>query len=424
MKTLHGYLKQLKVDRSLTVTREKAVAFLFVFGLSVAFWTSLHPWFLWPLETTYFVFAAAFIILAMMMDKRCSNHLFTNKHFWIPLLSYTLLLFFQKAKNDSNVTAYIESVFECFVFFALFRYKTTKLAYIATLISKMLGAFLCVSLTCYLLYLNGFGFPGYDLTYGDDFYSFTNHYVFMIDDRGLAAIFPRFLSIFLEPSHLGTVIAVLLLTQRGKWKKWYNVANIIALALTFSLGAYMYFVAIIFLNLWVKGKKFLSKLLATITVIAGFVAGSFVYNGGDNLVHDLILARLEIDDGELAGNNRTTVDFDQEFSSFLNSNDIWFGRELADDLGNSGYKVFFYRNGIFGLALFFVFILSALWTPNNKKASFSSIFVALMIFGVDGFVTWMCRFFPLYANAKTIDLIDSKEESNNDLKQSDHEPTT
>lgn len=146
------------------------------------------------------------------------------------------------------------------------------------------------------------------------------------------------------------------MTQRGKWKRWYNISLLLGLLFSFSLAGYAYLVAIIFLNMWIKRKNIVLKFLSVIILVSAVVGGSFVYKGGDNMLHNLIILRLEIDDGELAGNNRVSKNFDMEYQSFLDSSDIIFGRDYDySNFGDSGYKVFFYDFGIVGVLLLFVF---------------------------------------------------------------------
>lgn len=91
-----------------------------------------------------------------------------------------------------------------------------------------------------------------------------------------------------------------------------------------------------------------NKLYAAYWTYQLIVIGSFYYNNGDNLLHNLIVIRMEINDnGELAGNNRTTDDFQRQFNGFLSSNDLLIGRGDEEiPTGNSGYKVFIYRYGL------------------------------------------------------------------------------
>lgn len=307
------------------------------------------------------------------------------------------MFFDERLFKETSAFGFIAAGFNSFIFFSLFKVDPAIIHKFANLMAKVMGTFLVFSLGAYLLYLVGISVDLGEMVYGDFQYLLTNHILFVSNDYGfLSDYFPRFQSVCLEPSHLGTMLVLLLQTQRGRWKTWYNLIMLASVLLSFSLGAYAYLVAVVFLNLWTSRKKILMKLVAVVAVIASVVVGSFFYNQGDNLVHNLILLRLEIDDGEMSGNNRTTEDFDKEFESFLNSDDIWLGRELKDDHGNSGYKVYLYRNGIIGLTIIMLFIFVTLSRGKDRRSTLASIIVTLLVFLVDGFISWYCRYIPLY----------------------------
>ena len=63
---------------------------------------------------------------------------------------------------------------------------------------------------------------------------------------------------------------------------------------SFSLAAYIYLTVIIFLNLWIEKKEMFRKLAVTVALLIIAVTAAFTYNGGNNLVHDLILLPQEI----------------------------------------------------------------------------------------------------------------------------------
>jgi hypothetical protein len=389
----------IDISKFYLIKRSSLSKWLFVIGVILAYFATLRPWFLWSIGNTYMVFAGVFMIASMAISTTLKQTLYDNKRFLLPTAACAVLFFYERLFHETNISGYIGTLFNVFLFYSIYRVNPKILQETTTIIAKVLASFLTVSLACFFLYLMGVPFPGYDLQFGEDFYSFTNHYLFMIDDRSLFSVFPRFQSVCLEPSHLGTACAVLLQCQRNKWKKWYNIVLLASTLFSFSLGAYAYLSVIVFLNLWINRKKILAKALIMIGLILTVVIGSFFYNNGENLMHDLIILRLEIDEGELSGNNRTSIDFDKEYESFLKSDDILKGRELKDDLGNSGYKVYIYRYGIIGLVLMLSFLIITLKGYKNSRAGISALTVALLIFGVDAFVTWFCRYLPLYATA-------------------------
>lgn len=149
-----------------------------------------------------------------------------------------------------------------------------------------------------------------------------------------------------------------------------------------------------------RTQKIIAKAMGVIFMIAIIAGGAFVYNGGDNMLHDLILLRLEVDDGEMAGNNRVSKSFDDEYSSFLETTDVIFGRDYDySNFGDSGYKVFLYDFGIVGVVLLYIFYIFAFAKCRDSRSFLSALIVMSLIFGVDAFVLWMGRFIPLYIAA-------------------------
>uniref|UniRef100_UPI003FEEF9E5 hypothetical protein n=1 Tax=Prevotella sp. TaxID=59823 RepID=UPI003FEEF9E5 len=354
----------------------------------------------------------------MLISKTTKDNWFTNDHFLAPVMGYVAISTYMLVINETNINGYIVNVFHTAIFYSIFRLKTEKMEALMTFLCKTMGWILLFSTPAFLLYLVGFPFVGVDAVYGEDLYSFTNYFLFMIDDRSLWAFFPRFSSVFLEPGHLGTAAALLLSTQFGKWKKWYNIVLLVALLLTFSLAAYVIYVVVIFLKLWVQGKQFIGKLVMVVTFIAAIVTGSFFYNNGENLLHDLILIRLEVEDGELAGNNRVTEDFDTDFEKLCESSAIIFGKKRENpEFGNSGYKVFMYENGIIGTVLMLIFYIASLGKIRNRRATASAFFLALLGFIVRGYPLWYSNYLPYYGLSHDDPAIPDDDKKEKDKKQ-------
>ena len=381
------------------VKKETLSQWLFYAGILLAYWGSLNPWFLWSLGGLYPLVAGIFVITAMAMQKNIAHNRFVKTNFIVPTLLYALISTYMLISAGNNVNAYIANLFNIAIFFSLFRLKDTELANLMTFLSKAMGGLLAVSAICFLLYLAGFPFPGVDASFADYQYSYTNYFFFMIDDRSLFTIFPRFSSVFLEPGHMGTATVFLLMTQFGKWKRWYNVSLQVATLLSFSLAAYVLYVVLIFLKLWVQGRAFMAKLTITVAILAMITIGSFFYNNGENLLHDLIVMSMEVEDGELAGDNRVTEDFDKDFEKLAKSSDIIFGKKIENpEFGNSGFKVYIYQNGIVGLLLVTFFYLSCM-IGCKKKEGASALIISVLAFIVRGYPLWYSNFIPFYGLA-------------------------
>lgn len=400
-----------------TINKVTLAKLLFYLGLLLAFYGSLHPWFLWPLGDLYPLPAGALVCTAMLISKSTNDSWFTCDNFLAPIVGYVAISTYMLITNGTNINGYIVNMFNISIFFSIFRLSPERMETVMTLLCKTMGCLLAVSIPAFLLYLVGFQFAGVNATYGDGVYTYTNYFLFMIDDRTLWAFFPRFSSVFLEPGHLGTAATLLLSTQFGKWKKWYNIVLLIALLLTFSLAAYVIYVVVIFLKLWTQGKHFIGKLIMMTSFLATIAVGSFFYNNGENLLHDLILIRLEVEDGELAGNNRVTEDFDTDFEKLCSSPVVIFGKKRENpEFGNSGYKVFIYENGIIGTILMLAFYIVSLGKVRNKKAATSAFILAFLGFVVRGYPLWYSNYLPYYSLAHAASF-----SKGNDKEQEDKE---
>ena len=408
---------QLTIDRTklYLLKKQTLVNILFYTGVLIAFYCSLNAWFLWPIVPYYPILSGLFFIAAMYVSGTMSEPVFKRNDFILPILAYVLLGVYQRLVNGDNFNGYVATIFHAICFYALFRYDADLLRKLATFLAKSMACLLIVAIPLFILYIFGFPLPNSDLQYQDAFYTFSNYYFFLIDDRQLLVFVPRFQAVFLEPAHLATAIAVLLFAQRGQWRKWYNIVLLTGLLLSFSLGGYVYLVIIIFLNQWIERKKFIAKVIVTSIFIGGIVVASFFYRQGENLIHQLIVLRLEIDEGEMAGNQRTTKDFDADFENFLSSSDILFGRDKENTFGDSGYKVFIYDYGFVGTFLIFFFYISAFYRGKNRRAVLSALFITLLIFGVDAFILWYNRFIPLFCAAYCDGILRNKQSPENSL---------
>lgn len=382
------------------IKKEKLARTLLFIGMLLAFLGSLNPWFLWPLGKLYIIPAAMLVGTAILVARSMSeNKFFTRKDALIPLIVLVAFMIYERMSTNANINGYIIQFFRLVVFYALFTMDFAYLRRMTDFICKVMGGLLAISIVGHFLYILGFPLPGRDVEF-DEFYSFTNHYLFLLDDRNLFLIFPRFNSYFLEPSHIGQACAFLLLTQRGMWKRWYNMVLVATVLLSFSLAAYAYLLAVLFFNQWISRKNVIGKVLIAIAAIAIATVVAFNYNKGENLVHDLILLRLEVNDGELVGDNRVTDDFLSEYESFVESSDIVFGRNFEIiEFGNAGYRVFFYENGIVGVFLIFLLYFTSIMYATNRRAIIAVMTILLLYFWATAFMMWECVFFPLYAAA-------------------------
>ena len=374
---------------------------LFCIGILIAYYASMNVWLFWAIENLYAVIAAFFLILSMLLANSMNRSLFSRRDFLFPIVSCSVILFYQLLVNNSVFNSYLLVFFRLFIFFLLFRLNKEYLPKLSTFLCKSMACLMLISLPAFLLYMFGFPFPGRNAQW-HDLYFFTNHYLFLVSDGAINQIFQRFHSVFLEPGHLGTAIVLLLATQCGKWKQWYNVVNIVALLSTFSLAAYGLFVIVIFMHMWIQRKNIVMKIFFVVVLISAVVGGSFVYNGGDNMLNQLILARLEVNDtgDDIEGNNRVSANFEAEFNSYMESSDVFFGREMdKSTFGNAGYRVYIYENGIVGFFLVYLFYFISLKGGTDKRAFIAAIVLSLANFWIRAYPFWYGFYIPYYLMA-------------------------
>ena len=370
--------KKIRIYNLYIWDKESIARYSFFIGMIVAFLGSLNPWFMWPLGIYYIIVSSMFFALSMGVSLSLSKPYYDRHDYILPTLLITFLVFYQTFIRSRDLNGYIANI------------SST---------AKAMGAFLIVSMFFFFLYLFGFPLPSHSVHFLTT-YSFSNYYFFLLDDRNLFTIIPRFHSVFLEPGHMGTMTVMLLFTQIGKWKKWYNVSLIVATLISFSLAAYGLFIGVIFLGLWVRGKDVIKKGLYIGGLLAVIAIGSFYYNNGNNLLHDLIMIRLEVDDGELAGDNRVTGDFEADFESLMSSSDALWGRDRnTETFGNSGFRVFIYDYGLVGLFLVIVFYLVAMYNPRYLKAMTAALIISALNFIIRGYPLWYANFIPIYCVA-------------------------
>ncbi len=389
----------------LYLIRKTDISFaFFCIGIIWAFWSSLMPWFMWNTLRFNSIIPCFLTIIAFYVSYYFAPiNIFNNDRYALPSILALLTIVLMRIVNLNNIIGIIEALLIAFTIFSLLKLNLVYLQKLIKILCIIMGGFLTISIAGFVLYLLGFPLPSSPISNEDLLYSYQNYYIFLIDDRAFLAFIPRFHSVFLEPGHLGTATTFLLLTQIGKWNKWYNIVLIISTLITFSLAAYVLFIMVLFASAWIQRKKVFMKIIGIFFLIIITVIGAFLYEQGDNMLFSLIVERLEVtEDGDIAGNNRVTVEFDSVYDDYLKSSDILVGREYNIEefgFGNSGYKVFLYDYGIICLFLTFLFYLSMVTLGNNRRAIISTLVISFAAFLVRSAPFTFYYLIPIYASS-------------------------
>jgi hypothetical protein len=346
------------ISEKLLFSRESVGYGLMFFGVLISMFATIGVWLFWPIQNIFAFVAIIPIAMSWVISKNTGDSLYElNSSRYAPLIFFAFQIY-SVIINGNNINYLVGGLLSSLIILAVFSLKPEIRTRLARNMSMLMGCILIVSIPTWLLFVMGFPLSNVSVEPPNGLYTFDN-YFFFLNGNDEFTIMPRFQSIFLEPGHVGTMCVLLLFTQVGSWRKWYNLLMIVALLLSFSLAAYVLFVIVIFASMWMKGQRIILKLLAVGALLVGVGVGSYFYNGGDNMVNQLILARLEMDDsGRLAGDNRVTPQFEGQYDDFIKSDDIFFGRDYDIEkvgFGNSGYRVFIYNQGLVGVLFMIIF---------------------------------------------------------------------
>ena len=395
--------------------RDIAIA-LFTIGIAINIFASIHVMYFWMIEAYCPFVTMPLFIMSVLLSRSTRTPIFTRTDFLLPTLLSLIVQYYQCLVNAQNIVPFIISTASLCMFYCMFRIDKEIAEKSLTKICKVFAGFLIISILFFFLHFIGVNLPNVSVERGN--YSYTNFFFFLLDDRELWNILiPRFNSVFLEPGHMGTTIIMLLATQIGNWKKWYNVVLFVALLMSFSLAAYCLGVMLLFLRLWMLRRKIVLKVLGLVSFLGIIVGGSFVYNDGDNMLNNLIVMRLEVSDtgDDFKGNNRVSEDFEKEFESFLGSSDVLSGREMDyEGWGNSGYRVYIYDYGMAGFALFLLFYFFAFRTGRDIRAITTAFVLAMTNFWIRGYPMLFAFVFPYFIISQMNQKIDTLKEHDND----------
>ena len=142
----------------------------------------------------------------------------------------------------------------------------------------------------------------------------------------------RFSGPFIEPGDLGCVAAFILMAARFDFKryknlKWVLVGLLLSLSLAGWILAFIGYLLILFSDKRISG----SSVFFFVLLIVGSYLFAIFYNGGDNLINEKILSRLQVDeDTGFSGNNRTSLLKMEYFAAmFSNPNTMLFGYDQS-----------------------------------------------------------------------------------------------
>lgn len=375
---------------------------LFFLSITLAVFCSLLPWFVWPVARFFQMIACVPLILSILLSRSLLNPIFTRTDHLAPLLSVTAVILCMALCSGKNLNGFLMIPFDVLIFYALFKINLSDLQVLGDVLAKTMGYILTVSIPIYILYLLGFSLPHYHVAPDAVLHTYDNYRFFLIDDYAeVVSLFPRFISIFPEPSWLGMGCVTLLYCQIGKWNTWRCRIMFVATIMSFSLAAIICLIVMLFSVAWMKGKAIIGKIFLLFFFIVSGAIGAIYYNDGDNIVNTLVVQRLALDEeGNLEGDDRTTDSFTKEFHKMWTNGEWLTGEGTAHFQrfaeGNSGYRVFLYINGMLSFILLVVFFSLVLRGSDNRRAILSFILFMALTFIAHGAPLRYTYIVPLY----------------------------
>lgn len=358
--------------------------------LLLVFLKSLNAWFTWGLSLG--------LVNIIGILGICFFLLLNPKSLSIKKIDLIVILLFAVAKiytlNGLEINAYFTGFLTIFIISFTVLLKDELKIELFIFLSKSLTLIIIISLLFWIIHSIGVNFPFNTINFNNGQYWFNNHY-FFLDNLGEHVTFSRFSSIFLEPGHIGVIMAFLffiyIFYNRGKNFK----ILLVGILATLSLATYILSAFSLIYFLFKKSKnRFLHLLLALSLALIVFQYFSD-YNKGDNIINNAIIERLQFKDGNFKGNNRFSNQMDNAFDYFIQSNKNLFGvgqNEYARmNLGaNAGYKVYLMIHGIIGTILILLFYFSLAVKDKNKLTWFLLV-LYILCFLQAAYPLWECE---------------------------------
>lgn len=199
---------------------------------------------------------------------------------------------------------------------------------------------------------------------------YVNYYYLSVLYVTPSSLLCRLCCLFNEPGWLGTFCALFIIVDRCNLKRIDNIIIFIAGVLAFSLAFWLLLVLYVFIRLISERNWFYLLLFALIIFVF------YYYNTGEystnNEAIDRLLSRFMFEDGEFAGDDRTSDDFMLIYDEVKsNISKLLFGvGRYVGDTGSSSYIQLIVNYGIIGTLLFLfpLLVISLKYIKNNKYA--------------------------------------------------------
>lgn len=221
-------------------------------------------------------------------------------------------------------------------------------------------------------------------------YTFNNHllYIDVLSYNG------KFSAFSLEPGYYSLLAVGLICVNCFDFKKYTTILCLLTILFSFSLGGYVLFTMGLIIHAFVKSTSVWKVAKRVVGLLLGITVLYYVavtWNGGNNLVNEKIVSRLEIDeDRGISGNNRENAIAQIILWDNLLSDNAWLGSGTESYMkyvsSIEGYDacswlVFVFRYGLlFMIVYIFFFTFFCVKNMEDKKELWPFISIYLLDF--------------------------------------------
>lgn len=246
-------------------------------------------------------------------------------------------------------------------------------------LSKWLAILLIISFVWWVLWLIGVPLPHISqrLPWQHDSWGFINNNYFLF--RNTIALNPyravdtyyRFNGFFLEPGHLGTITSLFLYVNKFNLRKWENIVFLFIVAISLSSAAYaITAIGYCFYRYTIDRWRVVVPILSVIAAV--FVISQ--YNGGDNIINEVIFEKFTREQGAIEG--RFSESTKALWDKSINDGSILLGKGAGADIHESaGYKVYLIMNGIVGASI----MILAYWLIQSINPSRLGLYMFFLL---------------------------------------------
>ena len=343
----------------------------------------MYPWYMWNNNLRQLTVGFTALVSFFIGFAESGRFCVTQKHLVFAFFLLVSLLW-NYTGGDGGLILFAE--------FFIWTYLATLVSldkmYMLQFITKWTACLILVSLIFYLLFFSGIlSINPTFISLSDGRYQSWNYYVFTVYAQ--YEVVYRFMGFFMEPGHMTMGVVPLIMANGFDLKNKY--VKILLLCEFFTLSLAGYVTLFIGYLLFHGSIRSLNTLLggAVFIVILIYLIDFF---GFSDILQVTIWDRLEIKNGEIAGNNRVSAEFDKVYQYFICSSKVWTGNELIDLTaygGIAGYKKYLVQNGIIGLLFtLLVYGYNYLMCFKYKVAIFTLIL--LMLLFQNAYPYWFC----------------------------------